>query len=85
MTDTLTEEEVYSLIVTGDISRSAALPMIRAYGNRKAMDALQQARDMTPGATQSIEDQEIDRCIASCFEKLDELIKTLIETIGETN
>ena len=72
----LTEEEVLSLITGGGLSRSASLNVIKAYGDRKAIDALQQAKNTIPGAMQSIQDIEADKLFTSCVEKLDELIKT---------
>jgi hypothetical protein len=77
----LTEEEVYSLIVTGDIARSAALQVIRAYGNRKVFDALQQARTALPGAV--ADEAEIDLRFASCLQKLDEFTRLSVAAIGQ--
>ena len=74
----LTEEEVLSLVTGGELSRSASLNVIKSYGNRMAIEALQQARNTIPGALQSIEDMEVDKLFTSCIEKLDELIKTSI-------
>jgi hypothetical protein len=72
----LTEEEVYSLIVTGDISRSAALHVIRAYGSRKAMDTLQQARQSLP--IESMDDAEIELRFNSCLQMLENLTQSLV-------
>ena len=81
MKDALTEEEVYSLIVTGDMSRSAALQVIRSYGNRKAMDALRQARQSLPG--ESVDDAEIELRFNSCLQMLDDLTQSLVAAIRE--
>ena len=81
MKDALTEEEVYSLIVTGDMSRSAALQVIRSYGNRKAMDALRQARQSLPG--ESVDDAEIELRFSSCLQMLDDLTQSLVAAIRE--
>ena len=79
----LTEEDVLSLITGGELSRSASLNVIKFYGNQKAIDALQQARNTIPGAIQTIEDIETDKLFTSCVEKLDELIKTTTIAWGQ--
>jgi hypothetical protein len=79
----LTEDEVYSLIITGDLSRSASLNIIRSYGNRKAIEALEQAGKSIPSAMR--DEEKIDLTISSCIEKLDSIVRLSIEAIGEIN
>ena len=79
----LTEEDVLSLVTGGELSRSASLNVLKSYGSRKAIEALQQARNTIPGAIQTIEDIETDKSFTSCVEKLDELIKTTTAVWGQ--
>jgi hypothetical protein len=74
-TSSMTAEDVYSSIVSGDLSRSAAIGVIRAYGNREIIEALERARkDASLDTSQSFLDAEIDARIANCLRRLDELI-----------
>jgi hypothetical protein len=82
-TDALTEEEVYSLIVTGDLSRSVSLDVIRAYGNRKAIEALERARELIPGTEQTINEREAEERFTSCIEKLDQFVRLSIEAVKQ--
>ena len=77
----LTEEEVYALIVSGDISRSASLGVIRSYGNRKAMEALERARKSPPESTRSIDDAEFDLRFAACLELADRILQASTKSI----
>jgi len=79
----MTEERVYDLITGGNLPKPVALTVIRSYGHRKAIEALQQARDAMPGATENIEAVEIEKRIQSCLEQLDELIALSITNIGQ--
>jgi hypothetical protein len=76
----MTEEEVYSIIVTGDVSRAAALGVIRSYGNRKATEALIEARQSIPGADCLIAAAEIGDRIDNCLRMLDKLSGGFIDT-----
>ncbi len=78
----MTEKEVYS-IVTGDISESAALNIISAYGNRRVIEALKQAEDTIPGAARCIEEMEVNTAFDSCMAKLDEMTNVLISTLKQ--
>ena len=84
-TATLTEDEVYSLIVTGELPKSAALNIIRSYGNRKAMEALTRARETLPEAARLINEAEIEAAIMSCIEKLNQLARVSVGVIGGIN
>ena len=79
----MTEDDVYSLIITGDLPRPACLGIIRSYGNRKAMTALEEARKALPESARQIEEAEMDLRLTSCLEKLDEILKVSIETFRE--
>ena len=81
----LNEDEVYSLIVTGELSKSAALNIIRSYGNRKAMEALTRARETLPEAERLINEAEIETAIMSCIEKLNQLARVSVGVIGGIN
>jgi hypothetical protein len=76
----MTEEEVYSIIATGGVSRSAALGVIRSYGNRKASEALIEARKSIPGADRLIAEAEIGERMDSCLRMLDKFSMDFIDT-----
>ncbi|MDR1626434.1 MAG: hypothetical protein LBT33_07820 [Spirochaetia bacterium] len=79
----MTEEEIYSLIVTGEVSRAAALGVIRSYGNRKATEALIEARQSIPEADRLIAEVEIGERLDNCLRMLDRLTKDSIETVSQ--
>jgi hypothetical protein len=80
----MTEEEVYSIIVTGDVSRAAALGVIRSYGNRKATEALIEAQQSIPDVDRLIVEAEIGERIDSCLRMLDKFIKDFIDTARQS-
>jgi hypothetical protein len=53
--------------------------VIRSYGNRKAMDALEQARRSIPDPPPSIAEAEIDMRFASCLESLGRILRASAE------
>ena len=70
-------EDVYALVASGDLPRSAAIGVIRAYGNREVIEALEQARKVaTPVSAPSLLDAEIDARLTGCLRRLDEFIDT---------
>jgi hypothetical protein len=80
----MTEEEIYSIIVTGDVSRAAALGIIRSYGNRKANEALIEARQSIPGADRMITEEEIGERINNCLHMLDKFARDFIDTAKQS-
>ena len=77
-------EDVYSLVVTGGLPRQAAIGVIRAYGNREVIEALEQARKTAaPDAAQSLLDTEIDARFTGCLLRLDEFIDTTMAAMRE--
>lgn len=79
----MTEEEVYSIIVTGDVARAAALGVIRSYGNRKATEALIDARQSIPGAERLIAEAEIGERLDNCLRMLDKFAIDSIEAMRQ--
>jgi hypothetical protein len=79
----MTEEEVYSIVVTGDVSRSAALGVIRSYGNRKVIEALIEARRSIPGAGRLIDEAQIGERFDNCLRMLDKFTRDSIETVRQ--
>ncbi|GHU14046.1 hypothetical protein FACS1894161_4490 [Spirochaetia bacterium] len=75
----MTAEEVYTLITGGDLSRSAAIGVIRAYGNREVIKSLEQAQKAaSQDVPQSFLDEEIGARLANCLQRLDEFIGTIM-------
>ncbi len=81
----LTEEAVYSIIISGDLSREVTLNVIRSYGNRRAIEALEQAKSLIPEAENCIEELEAETLFNACLRKLDQLITASVEAVRETN
>jgi hypothetical protein len=76
MKDGITAEKVYSLITTLDIPREAAINIIRSYGSRRAVEALEEAHKSTFGGTAPPPlDAEIKTRIENCTQLLDEIIE----------
>jgi len=74
----MTEAEVYSLIVTGDLPRATCISIIRSYGNRKVIEAFDEARKTTPGSKLSLDEVEMEKRVMACIESLDEILTVTI-------
>jgi hypothetical protein len=82
MKDGITAEKVYSLITTLDIPREAALNIIRSYGSRRVVEALEEAHKSTFGGTEPPPlDAEIEASIKKCRQLLDELLETSVSVM----
>ena len=81
----MNEEDVYSIIVTGEVSRAAALNVIRSYGNRKAAEALIEAKKSIPGADRLIAEVEIRERLDNCLCMLDRFTNDSIETARQAD
>jgi hypothetical protein len=78
------EEDVYSFIARGHFPEATCLRVIRAYGNRKAMEALEEAKKAIPERMLSANEVEIEMYIKSCIEKLDQMIALTMGMEQET-
>ena len=75
----MNEAEIYTLIVSGDLPKATCVSIIRSYGNRKAMEALEQARKTIPNSARSIDETEMEIRLVACIEMLDQFLESSID------